>query len=76
MNFNIDGKITQCMDGDTYHVEVGRYCKGAYKPRYTLETPERAAFYYSAINIGHGYKKRLVIRRADGKRIVIVSCAS
>ena len=22
MNFNIDGKITQCMDGDTYHVEA------------------------------------------------------
>jgi hypothetical protein len=69
--FNIDGKITKWEDGDTYHVEVGRY-RGAYKPRFTLDTPQQAGFYYSAINIGRGYKKRLVIRRADGTRIVVI----
>jgi hypothetical protein len=75
MTFNIDGKITTCEDGDTYHVEIGRY-RGAYKPRYTLDTPQQAVFYYSAINIGLGYKKRLVVRRADGKRIIVIRYAS
>jgi len=46
-----------------YEVQVGRR-KGSYATRYTLETHEQAAFYYRGLNIGNGYKKRLVDVRA------------
>lgn len=54
----------------TWHVQVGRYNKGAYKNRYTLHQAAQAMLYYHGINIGMGYKKRL-IKEENGKRLVV-----
>jgi len=45
-----------------FHVQVGRYAKGAYQTRYAFDSVSRAEFYYRCINIGRGYKKRLITR--------------
>lgn len=42
-----------------YTVEVGRY-KGSYKLRYRFSNENQAIMYFNAINIGNGYKKRLL----------------
>lgn len=43
-------------------VQVGRYAKGEYKTRYMFTGDlKQALFYYVGINIGYGYKKRLVM---------------
>lgn len=76
MNINIDGKDYAFEQGDLWCVEVGRYARGAYRPRYTVETPQQGTFYYRAINIGRGYKKRLVLERADGSRTLVCKSAS
>ena len=76
MNINIDGKDYLYEAGDLWCVEVGRHARGAYKPRYTVETPQQGTFYYRAINIGLGYKKRLVLERVNGQRIIIAKSAS
>ena len=49
-------------DETTFAVEIGRG-KGKYKSRYTFlgNDLQRAAMYYSAINIGNGYKKRFKV---------------
>ena len=61
---------------DTWNVEVGRYDRGSYKPRYMLPSPHMGVRYFDAVNIGHGYKKRLVLVRATGERVLIVKAAS
>lgn len=76
MNINIDGKDYAFEDGDLWCVEVGRHARGAYKPRYAVETPQQGTFYYRCINIGNGYKKRLVLERANGQRTIIAKSAS
>lgn len=48
-----------------YLVQVGRGEKGSYKTRYELEKRGQAIMYYNGINIGRGYKKRLI--DPDGK---------
>jgi hypothetical protein len=73
---NIDGKSHEFEDGDLWCVEVGRYTRGAYKSRYTVETPQQGTFYYRCINLGNGYKKRLVLERANGQRIIIAKEAT
>ncbi len=42
-----------------YTVQVSRY-KGSYKTRYQFDNWNEACFWYSGINIGNGYNKRLV----------------
>jgi hypothetical protein len=51
-------------------VQVGRdtrKSRGSYKTRYSFaeSSPSRALLYYYSINVGNGYKKRLV--GSDGK---------
>lgn len=53
------------MEETKYLVQVGHGPKGAYRTRYTLTNQSQATFYYNCINIGNGYKKRLV--RVDGR---------
>lgn len=44
-----------------FQVQIGRYTKGSYKTKYTVTGDlVQAVRYYNAINIGNGYKKRLV----------------
>jgi len=45
-----------------YHVQVGRGKKGAYATRYSFDSLNRACFWFSCINVGYGYKKRLITR--------------
>ena len=74
---NIDGKDYTYSEGDTWSVEVGRWEKGSYRGRYSLETPQKAMWYFNAINIGRGYKKRLSLVRAEsGKRVTVARQAS
>ena len=74
---NIDGKDYTYSEGDTWSVEVGRWEKGAYRGRYSLDTPHQAMRYFNAINIGKGYKKRLSLVRAEnGKRVTVARQAS
>lgn len=42
-----------------YQVQVGRG-KGAYKTRWVFTSEQQAWHYYSCLNIGNGYKKRLL----------------
>ena len=62
---NIDGKDYTYSEGDRWRVEVGKGSKGKYDSRYTLDNPQQSMAYYNGINIGNGYKKRLVLLRAE-----------
>ena len=70
---NVEPKVTlithQTLDGNpvAYHsdtvfiVQVGRFKKGSYKDRYyTKGDLAQAVLRYNGINIGNGYKKRLI----------------
>jgi hypothetical protein len=72
---NIDGKDYTYSEGDKWSVEVGRWEKGSYRGRYSLDTPYQAMRYFNAINIGRGYKKRLSLIQGE-KRITVVRQAS
>lgn len=62
-----NGRDIEYSDNTTFQVQVGRN-KSAYKTRYSFVGDIRkAAFYYQCINIGRGYKKRLLI---DNKVLV------
>jgi hypothetical protein len=56
----MDDKTWNAMvNNHTWTVEVGKG-KSAYETRYRLDTERQAIFYYNGVNIGNGYKKRLV----------------
>jgi hypothetical protein len=60
MTVELDGKMIAYTDQTEFLVEVGRY-RAAYKPRYRFVGDiHKAVKYYQALNIGNGYKKRLV----------------
>lgn len=57
----IDGKRIAYSSETKFYVQLGRY-KSAYRTRYTIKgTLGLAVFYYRALNIGNGYKKRLLM---------------
>ncbi len=66
MTINIYGKDYTYSGSDTWIVQVGKG-KGSYQDRYSLKTPYEAMYYYNAINIGRGYKKRLILCQASNK---------
>ena len=59
--FELDGKKIIFHCDSTILVEIGKE-KGSYKTKYTFEPHEfkQAVFYYNCINLGNGYKKRLI----------------
>ena len=60
----LDGKRIAYTDTTEFLVQVGRG-RGAYATRYSFKGEiARAVMYYNAINIGRGYKKRLIMRNA------------
>jgi hypothetical protein len=60
----LDGKRIAYTDDTEFLVQVGRG-KSAYATRYAFQGEiGRAVFYYNGINIGRGYKKRLVMPAA------------
>ena len=49
-----------------YAVQIGRG-RGAYKTRWVFNNAAQAELYYRCLNIGRGYKKRLL----EGNRVVV-----
>ena len=57
----LDGKRVAYCNRTMFYVQVGRW-RGAYTTRYTIEGDiAKAVKYFRCINIGNGYKKRLVM---------------
>ena len=75
LNINIDGKDWSYSAEDFWIVEVGKGPKGGYQSRYRADTPHRGMWYYSGINIGNGYKKRLSLI-TGGKKVTVARSAS
>jgi hypothetical protein len=70
----LDGKHIAYTDDTRFEVQIGRG-KSAYKTRYTLTgNLHQAVLYYQGINIGRGYKKRLVM--PDAMRPVLARAFS
>lgn len=61
----LDGRQIAYTSETKFLVQIGKGRKGAYKTRYTFTGDlYKAVFYYSGINIGNGYKKRLLMPSA------------
>ena len=73
----IDGKSIAWDDATTeFLVQVGKGPKGSYKTRHTFKgNLTQACLYYRAINIGNGYKKRLLMPSCS-KNPVLARAAS
>lgn len=57
----LDGKSVAYSEKTIFSIQVGR-AKSTYKSRYTIQGDfGRAVLYYNGINIGNGYKKRLMM---------------
>ena len=54
-----------------WRVQIGRYTKGCYQTKYSMESAAQAIRYYHAINIGKGFKKRLL--KIEGKDVLVVA---
>lgn len=68
----IDGKIVHFTPQAKFRVEVGHGPKGSYKPRYSFTgNAAQACFYYRGINVGRGYKKRLVLQDVGQNPMVL-----
>jgi hypothetical protein len=60
---SLDGKQIAYTSETTFLIQVGKDKKGKYKSRYSIKGDlGTAVFYYNGINIGKGYKKRLLVR--------------
>lgn len=61
----VNGRSVCYTDNTVFMVQVGKN-KSAYKTKYSFKGDIRqAAFYYECINIGNGYKKRLLMSGAN-----------
>lgn len=57
----LDGKKVAYHSETEFLVQIGRYRKGSYATRYVIVGDlAMAVRYYNGINIGNGYKKRLI----------------
>lgn len=72
----LDGKRISYTDQTVFLVQVGHGPKGSYKTRYSFRgSLPNAVFYYCAINIGRGFKKRLFMT-GSVKRPVLAKATS
>ena len=63
MEININNKKFIINDKTRFCIQMGKG-RSAYKDRYVFVGElEKALFYYRCINIGYGYKKRLLINQ-------------
>lgn len=66
----LDGKYVGYTSETEFLVQVGKG-KGSYKTRYSfIGRLELALFYYRSINIGNGYKKRLLMPACSKKPVL------
>ena len=57
----LDGRHIAYTSESVFLVQIGRYAKGSYSTKYRIVgNLAQAIAYYRAINIGRGYKKRLL----------------
>jgi hypothetical protein len=57
----LNGKGIAYSSETLFYVQVGRY-KSSFKTKYTIKgSLGQAAFYYAGMNVGNGYKKRLLM---------------
>ena len=67
----LDGKRIAYHKRTQFLVQVGRGPKGAYRTKYTITGDlAQAVLYYNGINLGHGYKKRLLFPNAHHNPIL------
>jgi len=56
----IDGKQIAYTDQSVFLVQIGRG-RGSYRTKYSITgSLGKACFYYRCVNVGNGYKKRLI----------------
>jgi hypothetical protein len=68
----LNGKMIEYSDDTIFLVQLGKG-KGAYKTKYSFTGDIRqAVFYFNCINIGDGYKKRLLM--PDNGKQVLARC--
>ena len=61
----LDGKRIAYTDDTKFEVQIGRG-KGKYQTKYSFKGElARAVMYYRCVNMGRGYKKRLVMPAAN-----------
>lgn len=66
MTFNLDGtEYSYNPDETLFLIQVGKNAKSHYVTKYSREVPSQAVAWYNAINIGLGWKKRLVMRNVQ-----------
>lgn len=57
----LDGKRIAYTSETEFYVQVGRGAKGSYRTRYSFKgNLVQAVGYFRAINVGNGYKARLI----------------
>lgn len=74
--WTLDGKQIAGSSETEFLVQVGKGAKGSYRTRYAFKgNLGQAVMYYNGINIGNGYKKRLLMPSCS-KRPVLAKAAS
>ncbi len=67
----LDGKKIGYTTETEFLVQVGRGPKGSYRTKYRIVgSLGRAMLYYNGINIGRGYKKRLLMPSCSRKPVI------
>jgi hypothetical protein len=62
IEFELDGAKIALHKSSMVHVQVGKGRKSAYCNKFSFNAKDvaQAVFHYNSINIGNGYKKRLI----------------
>lgn len=69
----LNGKQIAYHTQTIFHVQIGNGYKGGYKNRMTIVGDlAKAVYYYNALNIGNGYKKRLMM----GKKFLAMASST
>lgn len=70
MSVELNGKQIEYTSNTTFVVQSGKG-SSSYDNRYTFTGDlHKAVFYYNCINIGNGYKKRLLMLAPDGRKVL------
>ena len=67
----LDNRTIAYSSETDFLVQVGKGAKGSYKTRCTIKgNLGQAVFWYNCINIGYGYKKRLMMPSCSRKPVL------
>lgn len=62
------GKVVWVLSDEKFAIQVGKGSKGSYRSKYVLSGLHRAHFYYSCLNLGPGYKARIL--QLSNKKVI------